>query len=111
VIRDVIADALLGLAVATVLASSIGVLVMHDAYQKLHYLTPISLVAPVTVGLAVLARSGFTESTAQTWLALLFLVIASPVLTHATIRAARIRDTGDWRPGAGRGDGPAEDRS
>jgi hypothetical protein len=33
----------------------------------------------------------------------LFLIVAGPFLTHATIRAARIRETGDWR--LRRGDG------
>ena len=100
--RDVLADVLLGLAVAIVLASTVGLLVMRDVYQKLHFVTPIALVAPVIVGLAVLAQSGLTENTAQTWLALVFIVIAGPFLSHATIRAARIRQKGDWRPGAGR---------
>lgn len=103
--REILADVLLGLAVLIVLASSVGVLVMRDAYQKLHYVTPAALVAPLIVGLAVLAQSGLTENTVQTWLALLFIMIAGPFLTHATIRAARIREKGDWRPGAGRGEG------
>jgi multisubunit Na+/H+ antiporter MnhG subunit len=102
--REILADVLLGLAVAIVLASVIGILVMRDAYQKLHYVTPAALVAPLIVGLAVLAQSGLTENTAETWLALLFIMIASPFLTHATIRAARIREKGDWRPGPGRRD-------
>jgi multisubunit Na+/H+ antiporter MnhG subunit len=100
--REILADVLLGVAVAIVLASSIGILVMRDAYQKLHYVTPAALVAPFVVGLAVLAQSGLTENTAQTLLALIFIAIAGPFLSHATIRAARIRDKGDWRPGAGR---------
>lgn len=109
--REILADALLGLAVLIVLASSVGILVMRDAYQKLHYVTPAALVAPLIVGLAVLAQSGLTENTVQTWLALFFIMIASPFLSHATIRAVRIREKGDWRPGAagGRGrpgDGP-----
>jgi multisubunit Na+/H+ antiporter MnhG subunit len=96
--RNVVADVLLGLAVIIVLASSIGILVMRDVYQKLHYVTPAALVAPFVVGLAVLFHSGWTISSTQTWLTLLILAIASPYLTHATIRAARIRETGDWRP-------------
>jgi multisubunit Na+/H+ antiporter MnhG subunit len=107
--REILADVLLGLAVLIVLASSVGVLVMRDAYQKLHYVTPAALVAPLIVGLAVLAQSGLTENTVQTWLALLFIMIASPFLTHATIRAARIREKGDWRPGAARGRRRAEE--
>ena len=109
--REILADVLLGLGVAIALASSIGILVMRDAYQKLHYVTPVALVAPLIVGLAVLAQSGLTENTAQTWLALLFIVIAGPFLTHATVRAARTREKGDWRPDAGRSDGSAADKS
>ncbi len=107
--REIIADVLLSLAVAIVLASAVGVLVMRDVCQKLHYVTPAALVAPFVVGLAVLAQSGLTEDTAQTCLALVFIMIAGPFLTHATIRAARIKQTGDWRPGAStRGSSPAD---
>jgi multicomponent Na+:H+ antiporter subunit G len=76
---------------------------MRDVYQKLHFVTPISLIAPALVAVAVLVQQGFSENTVETWLALLFLIVAGPFLTHATIRAARIRETGDWR--LRRGDG------
>jgi multisubunit Na+/H+ antiporter MnhG subunit len=99
--RDIAVDVLLALAVAIVLISSVGLLVMRDAYQKIHYLTPAGMVAPVVVGAAVLVRSGLTLDTAETGLALLFVLIFSPFLTHATIRAVRVRETGDWRPAAG----------
>ena len=94
---SIVADILLGLAVALVLASSLGILVMRGAYRKLHYVAPLSLVAPVLVGLAVLVRSGLSAGSAQAWLAVIFVVVSSPFLSHATIRAARIRDAGDWR--------------
>ena len=101
--RDICVDVLLAVAVAVVLASSVGVLVMRDAYQKTHYLGPAGMVAPVLVAAAVLVRSGLTVDTAETGLALLFVLISSPFLSHATIRAARIRETGDWRPAGRRG--------
>ncbi len=104
--RAVAIDILLGLATLVVLTSSVGVLVMRDASQKLHYVTPIAVVAPVLTGLAVLIQSGFTENSAQTWLALVFMLAGGPVLAHATIRAARIRADGDWRGGPGQ-DGQA----
>ena len=44
--QGIVADVLLGLAAALVLASSVGILVMRDTYQKLHYLTPLALIAP-----------------------------------------------------------------
>jgi multicomponent Na+:H+ antiporter subunit G len=106
--REIIVYVLLGLAAVIVLASSVGILVMRDPYRKLHYVTPVSVVAPVVVGLAVLVQSGFTEDSVQTWLALLFVLAGGPVLTHATIRAARIRAEGDWRGRRGR-NGPARE--
>jgi multisubunit Na+/H+ antiporter MnhG subunit len=95
----VVADVLLALAVLIVLASSVGILVMHDVYQKLHFVTPAALVAPILVGLAILVQSGWSARSSQTWLTLLLLVVAGPFLAHATIRAAHIRETGDWRTG------------
>ena len=90
--RAVIVDVLLGLAVAVVLISAAGVLLMRDAYQKVHYVTPISVVAPVLVGLAVAVQSGWTISTGQSWLVAALMVIASPFLAHATVRAIWIRE-------------------
>jgi multicomponent Na+:H+ antiporter subunit G len=109
VIRSVLTDIFLALAVLLVLASCVGLLVMRDVYQRLHYVTPVALIAPLLLGLAVLAQSGWSESSSLTWLALLFMIVAGPFLTHATIRAARIRETGDWRPGHGREDGQSRD--
>ena len=100
-IREVFADVLLGLAAAIVLASALGILLMRSVYRKLHFLTPAALVAPVLVAVAVFVQEGLDENTGETLLALMFLVIAGPFLTHATIRAARIREKGDWRPGQG----------
>jgi len=102
--RDIGADVLLGLAVAVVISASVGVLVMRDPYQKLHFVTPAALIAPLLVTLAVLVRMGLTENTGETCLALGFMVIGGPFLSHATVRAIRIREKGDWRPG-GRRDG------
>jgi multisubunit Na+/H+ antiporter MnhG subunit len=105
--QQVFGDVLLGLAVAVVLVSSVGILVMRDAFQKLHFVTPAAVLAPAFVGLAVLVRSGWSSSSAITWLAVLFLLIGGPYLAHATVRAAHIRETGDWRP-RGRQAAPAE---
>ena len=102
--RDIAAFIFLGLAVAVVLASSAGLLVMRDVYQKLHFVTPVAVVAPLLVGVAVLMESGYSLNSSLTWLALLFVVISAPFLSHATIRAARIREHGNWR--LGRGGGP-----
>ena len=108
--RDVGAGVLLSLAVAIVLGASLGVLLMRDAYQKLHFVTPAALVAPVLVALAVLVQAGLDENTGETCVALLFLAVAGPYLSHATMRAIRVREQGDWRPGQGAGPAGREER-
>jgi monovalent cation/proton antiporter MnhG/PhaG subunit len=109
IIKDVVSDVLLALAVLVVLTCAVGLMVMKDPYQKLHFVSPAALVAPILVALAVLAVKGYSENTTDTWLALLFMVIAGPFLTHATIRAARVRQSGDWRPGRARALPPDEE--
>lgn len=113
--KAIAADVFLGLSAAVVIISCLGILVMRNVYDKVHYVTPVSLLAPVAVGIAIFIQAGWSSRSAQAWLAIGFMVIASPFLSHATIRAARIRETGDWRPGRGQDkgpcDGPAGDRS
>ena len=93
-IREVITDVLLALAVLTVAAAALGVAVMPDAAARLHYVTPAAVVAPVLVPLAVFVTEGLDENTGETVLALVLVMIAAaPFLSHATIRAIRARET------------------
>jgi multicomponent Na+:H+ antiporter subunit G len=110
IIKDVFSDILLGLAVLIVLGSAIGILVMPDAYSKLHFVTPAALIGPLLVALAVMVQMGVYENTGETFLALFFMAIAGPYLSHATMRAIRVREKGDWRPGREAGKRPAEER-
>ena len=96
-IREVIADALLTVAVLVVAASALGVLIMPNASARLHYVTPAAVVAPVLVMLAVFVTEGLNENTGETVVALFFMIAVAPFLSHATIRAIRVREAGDWR--------------
>ena len=110
----VAADILLGAAVLVVLASALGLLLMQDVYRKAHFITPISLVAPILVAVAVTVQEGYREATGQTWLAVAVLAVAGPFLCHATVRAAHIREHGDWRnpsPHDARGHGAVGNRA
>lgn len=106
--RHIVADVLLAVAVLIVAASALGVLLMPSAFDKLHYVTPAALVAPVFVAAAILVQEGLDENTGETFLALFFMVAASPFLAHATIRAIRVRERGDWQLRPGRPDRAAE---
>jgi multisubunit Na+/H+ antiporter MnhG subunit len=96
-VREVITDVLLALAVLTVAASALGVTLMRTPYARLHYVTPAAVVAPVLVALAVFVTEGLNVYTGGAVLALVFVIAASPFLSHATIRAMRVREHGDWR--------------
>lgn len=107
--QHVVADILLGLAALVVLAASVGIVVMPDAYAKLHFVSPATLVAPALVTLAVFVQSGLTSNSGESVMALVFLMISGPFLSHATIRALRLREGGDWRQPAPSHQ-PAEER-
>ena len=107
--EEIVSGILLGLAVLVVLGASAGLLLMRDPYQKLHFVTPAALVAPILIALALLVRHGVYENTGETFLAVLFMVIAGPFVSHATIRAIRVREKGDWRLRR-TGQAPAEEK-
>jgi multisubunit Na+/H+ antiporter MnhG subunit len=96
-IREVITDVLLALAVLTVAASAVGVATVPDTYARLHYVTPAAVVAPVLVALAIFVTEGLDVNTGETVVALVLMIAAAPFLSHATIRAIRVREAGDWR--------------
>jgi multisubunit Na+/H+ antiporter MnhG subunit len=95
--RQIIADALLAVAVLVVAGAALGVLLMPGAYAKLHFITPAAIVAPVFVAAAIFVREGLDQNTGETLVALFLMVVAGPFLSHATIRAIRVRQHGDWR--------------
>jgi multisubunit Na+/H+ antiporter MnhG subunit len=107
VIREIVTDVLLALAVLTVAAAALGVAVMPGAAARLHYVTPAAVVAPVLVLLAVFVTEGLDENTGETLLAVLVMIAVAPFLSHATIRAIRARDTRD----RDRGNASAGERS
>lgn len=91
-------DVLLGVAVAIELLCCLGVLVMTNVYDRLHYLGAATAVAPVLILAALIVREGLSSQTLDAIVTVGILFIAGPVLVHATARAARRIDYG--RPGA-----------
>ena len=107
--RQVVTDVLLGLAVLVVALSAAGVLAMPGAHAKLHFVAPAAVVAPVLVTLAVFVREGLDENTGEMVIALVFMVAAGPVLSHATASAIRIRERGDWHEKPAEEEQPAQE--
>jgi multicomponent Na+:H+ antiporter subunit G len=94
--RGLAVAALLVVGVAAALLSCLGVLVMRDAYDRLHYTAPAATLAPVLLAAAVVLEEGLSAVGVKALLVALVLVATNPVLSHATARAARIRQFGHW---------------
>jgi monovalent cation/proton antiporter MnhG/PhaG subunit len=96
-VRDVVVAVLLGVAGVSVLISCLGVLVMRDALDRLHFTAPAGVLAPVAVAAAVLVEEPLSSAGIKAVIVALLLIVTTPVLSHATARAARIREHGRWR--------------
>ena len=94
--RGAIVALLLGSGVAVELLCCVGLVRMRDAFDRLHYLGPASTLSPVMVATAMLVEEGLGQPTVKTTLVALLLVASSPVLSHATGRAARVRQFDHW---------------
>jgi multicomponent Na+:H+ antiporter subunit G len=88
---------LLTVGVASVLLSCLGVLVMRDALDRLHFTAPAATIAPVVVAVAVLVEEPLSSAGIKAVLVAVLIVVTTPVLSHATARAARIREHGRWQ--------------
>jgi monovalent cation/proton antiporter MnhG/PhaG subunit len=94
--RDLAAVALLVLGVGVTLLSCVGVLVMRNPYDRLHYTGPAAVLAPVAIAAAVVLEERLSAAGIKAVLVAIVLVTTNPVLGHATARAARIRQFGEW---------------
>lgn len=90
---------LLILGVGVELVCCVGVLVMRDAYDKLHYTAPATTVGSLAIAAAVVVQESLSQAGVKALLVFVALLVTNPVLTHATARAARVRQLGAWRAG------------
>jgi multisubunit Na+/H+ antiporter MnhG subunit len=100
--------ALLAVGVASAVLSVLGVAVMRDAYDRLHYLAPVSLVGSLAVATAVVVKEALNARGIKALIVAAALAGLNPLLVHATARAARVRAHGDWRLGPGHDGGPRQ---
>jgi multicomponent Na+:H+ antiporter subunit G len=97
-LHQVAVTVLLVAGVAIELIAVLGLLVMRDVHDRLHYVGLIGFGA-LLVGLSILVREGFSLVGDKALLTGALLALLSPVLVHATARSFRIREHGDWREG------------
>jgi monovalent cation/proton antiporter MnhG/PhaG subunit len=89
-------DVLLAIGVVSVLISSIAMLIMKDLYERLHYLSPPATISVICFTAAIIIDKHLSQAGIKALLIMVVLLVMNAVLTHATARAARIRQFGRW---------------
>ena len=87
--RDLIVDVLLAFGVSAEIICCIGVLVMRNAFDRLHYSSAATTVGPLLIGAAVLVRESVSAGGLETIATISLLFLLNPVVLIATARAAR----------------------
>jgi monovalent cation/proton antiporter MnhG/PhaG subunit len=87
---------LLGACVVVCAICCLALAILRDFYVRLHYLAPVATVAFLALLIAVIIREGAGQSALKTILVFAALLLINAVLTHATARAARVRQLGHW---------------
>ncbi len=82
---------LLGFAVLVELLCAIGMLMAPNPFARLHYLGPAAILGPVAVAIAVVVANGLSSASFKAVFIAVVLLATSPILTHATARAALSR--------------------
>jgi monovalent cation/proton antiporter MnhG/PhaG subunit len=95
-VTEVVVAVLLGLGVGSALLSALGLLATSDAYDRLHFTGPATVIGPVAIAAAVLVEEPLSSAGIKSVLVALIMLGTGPVLIHATARAGRIRDRGRW---------------
>ena len=78
------------------LIAMLGVCVMRDAYDRLHYVGVAGFGA-LLISVAILVRESFSLIGDKALLVGVVLVLVGPVLVQTTARSLLIRELGDWR--------------
>jgi multicomponent Na+:H+ antiporter subunit G len=92
-LREIVVWALVIAAGALQVLACLGVLLMRDAFDRLHYTGPSAL-GGVCAAAAVLCAGGWSLIALKALLLAAILLVTGPVLTHATARAIHARGSG-----------------
>jgi multicomponent Na+:H+ antiporter subunit G len=92
----VIATVLLVLGAALEVFAVLGLLVMRNEYDRVHYVG-LAGYGALCIGIAILVRESFSLIGDKALATGIVLLVIGPVLTHTTVRSFRTRERGDWR--------------
>ncbi len=96
--HPIITGSLLGLAAAVCVLCAIGLAVVRDAYQRLHFSSPIASIGIALIVAAVWVEDPQWQSRIKAVLIAIILFLTNATLSHATARAIRMRSCEQWAP-------------
>ncbi len=94
--RAAAAVALLIAGGAIELLAVLGLCVMRNAYDRLHYVGLAGFGA-LLISVAILVRESFSLIGDKALLVGVILIAGGPILAQTTLRSLLIRELGDWR--------------
>jgi multisubunit Na+/H+ antiporter MnhG subunit len=74
----------------------LGLCVMRDVYDRLHYVGLVAFGA-LLISIAIVVRESFSLIGDKALLVGVVLILSGPVLVHTTMRSLLVRERGDWR--------------
>ena len=89
--HDVVIDVLVAAGVAGELLCCVGLVVMRDVFDRIHYAMASTTVPPFLIAAAVIVEEDWTQPGINALVIAVALFVTSPVLANATARAARAR--------------------
>jgi len=87
---------LLSICLLSTLICCLALVLVKNLYNRLHYLAPVTSLAILALLAAIVVQEGWGQAAFKTILILFVLCLVNAVLTHATARAARVRQLGHW---------------
>jgi monovalent cation/proton antiporter MnhG/PhaG subunit len=95
-LQDVAVGGLLVIGVTAELICCVGVLVMDDVFDRIHYAGASTTVGPVAIAAAMVVQESLSTAGIKAVLVAVTLLVTNPVVSQATARAARVRQFGHW---------------
>ena len=94
--RSVVATVLLIAGGALQVLAVLGLVVMRNPFDRLHYVG-LAGYGALLIGVAIVVRESFSLIGDKALFTGALLVAGGAILAHATARSLRIREHGDWR--------------
>jgi monovalent cation/proton antiporter MnhG/PhaG subunit len=92
--HDLVIDALVAAGVVGELLCCLGLVVMRDVFDRIHFAMASTTLPPFLIAAAVIVEEDWTQPGINALLVAGVLFLLNPVVAHATARAARARRFG-----------------